>query len=94
MTSRAAQFQVDVKEWVGVGRGSDINVQLTLRGEKVKMSTAPKYVAPCVSPKCVSIWLFSSKPSLFPLESSLNFVIHRGNHEFISLPVTFHYGPK
>ena len=31
----------------------------------------------------------SSKPSLFPLESSLEFVIHRGKPKFISLPVKF-----
>ena len=36
----AAKFQVDVKE--GGGGGSDLNVQLTLSGGKVNMSTAPK----------------------------------------------------
>ena len=36
----AAKFQVDVKEGEG-GRGSDLNVQLTLSGGKANMSTAP-----------------------------------------------------
>ena len=36
----AAKFQVDVKEGEGEG-GSDLNVQLTLSGGKVNMSTAP-----------------------------------------------------
>ena len=37
MTFGAAKFQVNVKEeW---GRGSDLNVQLTLSGGKVNMST-------------------------------------------------------
>ena len=31
----------------------------------------------------------SSKPCLFPLESTLEFVIHRGKPKFISLPVKF-----
>ena len=31
----------------------------------------------------------SSKPCLFPLESSLEFFIHRGKPQFISLPVKF-----
>ena len=31
----------------------------------------------------------SSKPCLFPLESSLDFVIHRGKPKVISLPVKF-----
>ena len=35
----AAKFQVDVKEGGGAG-GSDLNVQLTLSGGKVNMSTA------------------------------------------------------
>ena len=35
----AAKFQVDVKE--GGGGGSDLNVQLTLSGGKVNMSTTP-----------------------------------------------------
>ena len=30
-----------------------------------------------------------SKPCLFPLKSSLEFVSHRGNPKFISLPVKF-----
>ena len=30
-----------------------------------------------------------SKPCLFPLKSSLEFVLHRGKHKFISLPVNF-----
>ena len=30
-----------------------------------------------------------SKPCLFPLKSSLEFVLHRGKHKFISLPVKF-----
>ena len=34
MTFEAAKFQVDVKEGGGEG-GSDLNVQLTLSGEKV-----------------------------------------------------------
>ena len=38
----AAKFQVDVKE--GGGGGSDLNVQLTLSGRKVNMSTAPKHI--------------------------------------------------
>ena len=37
----AAKFQVDVKG----GGGSDLNVQLTLSGGKVKMSTAPYLVS-------------------------------------------------
>ena len=41
----AARFQVDVKEGGG-GVGSDLNVQLTLSGGKVNMSTAP-YVFNC-----------------------------------------------
>ena len=36
----AAKFQVDVKAGEG-GRGSDLNVQLTLSGGKANMSTAP-----------------------------------------------------
>ena len=46
-------------------------------------------IAPYVSPKCVSVWLLSWKPCLFLLESSLEFVIHRGKNKFISLPVKF-----
>ena len=39
----AAKFRVDVKEAGGGGGGvSDLNVQLTLSGGKVNMSTAPK----------------------------------------------------
>ena len=41
----AAKFQVDVKEGRG-GGGSDLNVQLTLSGGKVNMSTA-LYVFNC-----------------------------------------------
>ena len=39
----AAKFQVDVMEGEGGGGGvwSDLNVQLTLSGGKVNMSTAP-----------------------------------------------------
>ena len=37
----AAKFQVDVKEGGGGGGGSDLNVQLTLSGGKVNMSTTP-----------------------------------------------------
>ena len=37
----AAKFRVDVKE-AGGGGVSDLNVQLTLSGGKVNMSTAPK----------------------------------------------------
>ena len=37
----AAKFQVDVKEGKGGGGGTDLNVQLTLSGGKVNMSTAP-----------------------------------------------------
>ena len=48
MTFGAAKFQVVVKE-VG-GRGSDLNVQLMLSGEKVNMLTAPKSnIELCVS---------------------------------------------
>ena len=36
----AAKFQVDVKAGEG-GRGSDLNVQLTLSGGKANMSTEP-----------------------------------------------------
>ena len=42
--SGAAKFQVDVKEGGGGGGGSDLNVQLTLSGRKVNMSTAPKHI--------------------------------------------------
>ena len=38
----AAKFRVDVKEAGGGGGVSDLNVQLTLSGGKVNMSTAPK----------------------------------------------------
>ena len=47
------------------------------------------YVARYVSPKCVSVWLLTSKPCLFPLKSSLEFVLHRGKPKFISFPVKF-----
>jgi len=42
-----------------------------------------------VSPTCVSVWFLQSKPCLFPLKSSLKFVLHRGKPKFISLPVKF-----
>ena len=50
----AAKFQVDVKEGGG-GGGSDLNVQLTLSGGKVNMSTA-LYVFNCsfISSFCTS----------------------------------------
>lgn len=46
-TPGAAKFQVNVKEWERMsGRGGggsiDLNVQLTLSGEKVNLSKAPK----------------------------------------------------
>ena len=47
------------------------------------------YVARYVSPKCVSVWLLPSKPCLFPLKSSLEFVLHRGKPKFISFSVKF-----
>ena len=49
----AAKFQVDVKE--GGGGGADLNVQLTLIGGKVNMSTA-LYVFNCsfISSFCTS----------------------------------------
>ena len=47
------------------------------------------YVARYVSPKCVSVWLLPSKPCLFPLKSSLEFVWHREKPKFISFPVKF-----
>ena len=39
----AAKFQVDVKEGGGGEGGSHLNVQLTLSGGKVNISTAPKF---------------------------------------------------
>ena len=47
------------------------------------------YVAQYVSPKCVSVWLFTGETLSFSLKSSLEFVVHRGQPKFISFPVKF-----
>ena len=39
--------------------------------------------------KCFLVWLFIVETLSFSLETSLEFVIHRGKPKFISLPVKF-----
>ena len=47
-------------------------------------------VAPYVSPKCVSVWLFIVETLYVPLEFSLElFITHCGKPKFINLPVKF-----
>ena len=47
-------------------------------------------IAPYVLKSAFQFCFLSWKPCLFLLESSLEFVIHRGKNKFISFPVKFH----
>ena len=47
------------------------------------------YVARYVSPKCVSVWLFTVETLTYPPIYSLEFVLHHGKPTFITLPVKF-----
>ena len=47
------------------------------------------YVARYVSPKCVSVWLFTVETLTFPPIYTLEFVLHHGKPTFITLPVKF-----